>query len=150
MAALDRLLQQVIDERGFEHSSAEPADPPETPAMLGLDLPSIDEHRDVLVHLFGAANNNEAIGALVRGFVNQLIEQRHRLVESAKSAGLCDPELDTAAVSLLCEAVGIGLRLLLSAGLDGRLVPSTEAWNTLLVRLSAAEVAARADPLPAP
>ena len=148
--ALDRALQQIVTERGFESPGDEgrgdegrgdesPGDEgpsaSELTAMLGLGLPSVDAPRDVLVHVFGAAHNNEEIGTLVQGFVNQLAQQRLRLVESAQSAGHCDPDIGTAAGSLFCEAAGIGLRLLLAAGLDGHLVPSTEEWNSLVARL---------------
>ena len=89
-------------------------------------------HRDVLVHAFGGARNNELIAACLKDFINRESDQISSIIEEGKEAGFCDPGLSTAAISLMCQAVGIGVHLVLSAGLDEHRVPSADDWNELI------------------
>ena len=43
--------------------------------------------------------------------------------------------IDTAALALLFQAVGIGAHLVLSAGLDESHVPAADSWDALLAEL---------------
>ena len=66
------------------------------------------------------------------GFLNEEAHQLGCIIEAGKDAGLVNPEIDTTAFALLCQAVGIGTHLVLSAGLDESHVPAAEKWDDLL------------------
>lgn len=73
-------------------------------------------------------------------------DQLSRMIEIGKDQGLCDPDLSTPAMSLLCQAVGIGTDLLLTAGPADRHIPSEHDWSELVTRLVAAVVPTGEEP----
>ena len=132
VAALDHIFEQILPERRLEGAGADTMEPPDMMALLGASLLSKDERRDVLVHVFGGARNNDAIRERLQEFLDEEARQLGRIVEEGKEAGFCDPAYSTAAVAFVCQAIGIGAHLLHAAGLDDRHIPSDSDWNTLL------------------
>ena len=135
-AALDRLLEQLLAEQGsIRDTDLAGLSPTGFLAAWAAHLLSADPSRDVLLHVFGNARNNEVVQERLRRFVNDKADQLGRVVDSAKDRGHCDPEPDTTAVTLLIHAIEIGTHLLLSAGLADRHVPTEQAWVELLGRV---------------
>ena len=138
VAALEHVFEQILPDGRLKQSGTDALQPPDMVAILGASLLARDERRDVMVQVFGSARNNEAIRACLQQFFNEEADQLSDIVEVGKEAGFCDPGLSTAAISLLCQAIGIGTHLLITAGRDDRRVPSEDEWNELLWRLISA------------
>ena len=147
VAALEHVFEQILPDRRLKQSGTDALQPPDIMAILGASLLAHDELRDVMVQVFGSARNNEAIRACLQQFLNEEADQLGDIVEVGKSAGFCDSGLSTAAISLLCQAIGIGVHLLMSAGRDSRHVPAEDDWEALLWRLINA-VSPQTPPLP--
>ena len=135
VAALDHIFQQILpNERLADRGAGERA-PSGTNVMLGQRLLEPDERRDVMVQVFGSARNNEHIRQCLQQFLNEEAEQLSDIIEEGKQQGLVDPEISTAAMTLLCQAAALGIQLLVSAEADDRQVPAGSEWNALLSRL---------------
>ena len=76
-----------------------------------------------------------AVQARLQRFLTDQADQLSQIVERGKDEGFCDPELRAVALTLLCQAIGIGTHLLMSAGRDDRHVPPEHEWTALLVTL---------------
>ena len=128
VAALDYIFERLLPaERMKELNLAELP----TPAILQLwsaHLLSSDAVQDVLIQVFGSARNHPAVRERLQRFLNDQSDQLTYLIEKGK----INPELSTVAVTLLCQAIGIGTHLLISAGLDDRHIPTEEEWTELL------------------
>ena len=135
VAALEHVFEQILPERRLKQSGTDTLQPPDMMAMLGASLLAGDDLRDVMVQVFGSARNNEAIRACLQQFLEEEADQLRDIVELGKNAGFYDPGLSTAAMTLLCQAIGIGVHLLMSAGRDSRHVPAEDDWAALLWRL---------------
>lgn len=131
-AAVDHLFEQLLPDQRIKELGLSELRPPEIIAAWGAALLTSDSVRDVLVQVFGSARNNEAIQERLQSFLDQQADQFNGIVDWAKEGGYCDPEHDTAALTLLIQAAGIGVHLLRSAGMADRHVPSDEAWTALL------------------
>ena len=134
-AALEYTFERILPERVIKHSQSDGLHAPELLALLSASLLPDAGLRDVMVHAFGSARNNEEIAACLKEYLNRESEQISGILEEAKQAGFCDPDLSTAAMSLMCQAIGIGVHLVMSAGLDEDRVPSADDWNELNSRL---------------
>ncbi len=143
-AAVDCALSQILPEHRLQNLDAAQMRSPDMTAMLGANLTANDEARDVMIRAVGDARHNDAIAASLARFLNDEAEQLSRIIEASKAAGLLDAELDTAAMTLLCQAVGIGTHLVLSAGLAERNVPTADKWGALLATLVGSMTTARA------
>lgn len=132
VAALDYIFERLLPaERMKELNVVELP----TPAVLELwsaYLLSSDAVQDVLIQVFGSARNHPAVRDRLRRFLNDQSDQLTHLIEKGKTEGPHNPELSTVAVTLLCQAIGIGTHLLMSAGLDDRHIPTEEEWTELL------------------
>ena len=135
VAALDHIFHQILPDRRIKEWVEGEARSSDMMALLGESLLSLDESRDVMVHVFGSARNNGEVRDCLQGFLNEEARQLSYLIEEGKEAGLCDPAFSTAAMALMCQAIGIGTHLVLSAGLDDDLIPSQEEWSVLLRNL---------------
>ena len=147
VAALEHVFKQILPDSRLKQSGTDGLQPPDMMALLGTSLLVDDELRDVMVQVFGSARNNAEIQACLQRFLNEEAEQFSDIVELAKDSGFCDPGLSTAAISLLCQAIGIGVHLLMSAGRDSRHVPAEDDWEALLWRMINA-VSPQTPPLP--
>lgn len=135
VAALDYALEQILPDPTLKNLDGAAMQPSAMMALLGANLPSLDNNRDILVQVFGDARNNEAIRMRLQQFLNEERQHLSRLVELGKDAGYCDPGYSTAAITLLCQSIGIGVHMLISAGMEDRHIPSEDQWNTLLSTL---------------
>ena len=142
VAALEYMFEQILPDEELENLGGTEGSPAAMLAMLGTNLLHFDPNKEVVVQVFGSARNNEAIRTSLVAYLNKEAEQLSRYVEQAKNDRLFDPEISTAAVTLLCQSIGIGAHLLLSAGLDDRHVPSTVEWESLLWTLMSAAIPA--------
>lgn len=91
--------------------------------LLGTNLLAFDEHRDVTTQVFGSARNNEAIRRCLLEFLDEEVQQLGRIVNQMKGDGFIDPAHSTTAIAFICQALGIGSHLLITAGLAERHVP---------------------------
>jgi len=132
VAALDHIFGRLLPaERMKELNVAELP----TTAVLELwsaYLLSSDAVQDVLIQVFGSARNHPAVRDRLRRFLNDQSDQLTHLIEKGKTEGPYNAELSTVAVTLMCQAIGIGTHLLISTGLDARHIPTEEEWTELL------------------
>ena len=134
-AALDHLFEQLLPEQRVKDMGIE-----ELPATVmalawAAQLLEPEQTKDVLVQVFGSARNNAVIQERLQGFLNDQAHQLSMMIERGKDEGFCDPEQDTVALTLLCQAIGIGTHLLLAAGLADRYIPSEQGWLALFAKL---------------
>ena len=135
VAALDYIFQRILPARRLKDSGVDSMGPLDMISLLGASLLVDDETRDVMVQVFSSARNNEDIAECLRRYLHQRARETYDIFAEGQEAGLVDPEISAAAISLIGQAVGIGVHLLLSAGLEERFVPTEDEWNTLVLRL---------------
>lgn len=135
IAAVDHLLEQLLPENRLQDLGIADMSGPDMIAAWGVHLLSADGVRDVLVQVFGSARNNAAIQERLQRFLDDQADQLCDLIERGKQEGYFDPELETAALALFCQAVGIGTHLLLSGGLSDRHIPSEYDWIAVLMKV---------------
>lgn len=131
LAALDHLFEQLLPAERVEQLGLAEMSVPAIFEGWGASLLDADSVRDALVLAFGV-RGDDAIQARLRQFLNEQSDQIGGLIERGKSEGTLHPELNTVAVALLVQAIGIGTHILISAGLDDRRVPSAQDWTDLL------------------
>ncbi|MDE0654205.1 MAG: TetR/AcrR family transcriptional regulator [bacterium] len=134
-AAVGHVLAQDLTEQRLQVLGAAEMQPHEMFLALGESLMAPFDLRDVMVQVFGSARNNESIRACLDRFLNEDAGQLGRLIDVAKEQGFCDPQLSTAALSLFCQAIGIGIDLLLTSGLDDHYRPAANDWSALIARV---------------
>ena len=137
VAALDNIFEQLLPEYRIKHFGLTHMSTPEILELYGTYLLDFDAVQDVLTQVFGSARNNEAVKARLRQFLNDQADGLNDLIDRGRDQGPHNPELSTTAVALLCQALGIGTHLVISAGLDDRHIPSPQEWNVLLRTLLA-------------
>lgn len=145
VAALDHIFERILPEYKLKDSGADGLRAEEMVETLGATLLNADESRDVLVQVFGSARNNDRIRECLLQYLNQDAQQLTAIVDEGKQSGFVDSELSTAAISLMCQAVGIGVHLLVSTGLDERYIPTDEEWNRFISTLVKATAAPEPD-----
>ncbi|WP_419929649.1 TetR/AcrR family transcriptional regulator [Candidatus Poriferisocius sp.] len=135
VAALEHLLGQVTPEqrmRGFGVGELPAA---EILTVWAEKLLVSDTAQDVLVQVFGSARSNDAVQESLRRFLDDQADQLGDLVERGKSEGFLDPEMSTASLTLMIQAVGIGTHLLMSAERADRHLPGQQEWAEALMRI---------------
>ena len=142
-AALDHIFERILPDQRLDDDGDGEVAPSESIATLGAKLLAFDERRDVMTQVFGSARNNAEIQECLTRFLNEEADQLSRIIDKCKDDGCGlrgpgDPELSTAAMSLLCQGAALGIQLLLASGLNDRHVPSEKEWNALLARLTSA------------
>ena len=138
VAALDYTFKRILPDQKLEDDGDGEVPAPRTVAALGARLLLFDKRRDVMAQVFGSARNNAEIQECLKQFLNEEAAQLSRLIDKCKDEGSGDPDLSTAAISLVCQGAALGIQLLLSVGLDDSHVPSRDEWNALLNRLASA------------
>ena len=136
VAALDHIFEQLLPEQRMKDMGIAGLSTSDVLALWASNVLASDDLQDVLVQVFGSARNNAAVRERLERFLNDQADQFHSLVERAKDEGLCDPDLDSVAVTLLLQAAGIGTHLVLSAGLADRHIPSVEDWVELVLQVA--------------
>ena len=127
-SAVEHLLEQLLPERRLQNMGLAELTVPEIFELWAASLLTSDSVRDVLNQVFGSARNNAAIQQLLQRFLDEQADQLRVLVERAADEGSLDAEYDTASVTLMIHAIGIGTHLVLSAGLADRHIPSGQDW----------------------
>ena len=143
-AAVDHALCAILPVRRLKDLDAAPMRSHDMIAMFSSGVAGADQARGVVIQAAGSAVASDAIAAALAGFLNEEAQQLACLIEAGKDAGIVDSELDTTALALLCQAVGIGTHLVLSAGLDKSHVPAADNWDALVVKLIGCITAAEA------
>ena len=136
-AAVEHLLEQLLPERRLQELGLAELSPPEILQVWGAHLLTSDSVRDVLNQVFGSARSNAEIQQLLQRFLDEQADQLRGLVERAREEGSFDLEYDTASMTLMIHAVGIGTHLVLSAGLADRHIPSEQDWVAWLMHVIA-------------
>ena len=132
VAALDYIFEQLLPTERMKELNIAGLPTPAVLELWSTHLLSSDAVQDVLIQVFGSARNHRAVRERLQRFLNDQSDQLTYLIEKGKAEGPHDPELSTVAVTLLCQAIGIGTHLLISAGLDDRHIPTEEEWTKLL------------------
>ena len=145
VAAVEHLFEQLLPERRLQDMGIAELTAPEILELWAATLLTSDSVRDVLNQVFGSARSNPAIQQLLQRFLDEQADQMRALVEGAADEGALDAEHDAASVTLMIQATGIGVHLVLSAGLADRHIPSGQDWVAWL-----AHVIASAAPQTAP
>ncbi|MXW98384.1 MAG: helix-turn-helix transcriptional regulator [Acidimicrobiaceae bacterium] len=136
-AAVEHLLEQLLPERRLQNLGIAELTAPEILELWAASLLTSDAVRDVLNQVFGSARSNPAIQQLLQRFLDEQADQMRALVERAADEGALDVEHDAASVTLMIQATGIGLHLVLSAGLADRHIPSGQDWVAWLTHVIA-------------
>lgn len=136
-AAVEHLLEQLLPERRLENMGLAELTAPEILESWAASLLTSDSVRDVLNQVFGSARSNAAIQQRLQRFLDEQADQMRALVERAADEGSLDAEHDVASVTLMIQATGIGLHLVLSAGLADRHIPSGQDWVAWLTHVIA-------------
>ena len=135
VAALDYIFEQILPERRLEGLGLHDLPLPELVILWSMDVLEPDSPREIFTQVFGSARNNDEVQSRLRTYVNDQFDQISRLVERGKDEGHTDPELSTAAVALLMQALGIGVHMVLSGGLHEDSAPSASDWEALVRRI---------------
>ena len=134
-AALDHIFEQLLPDQRLNELGIAEAPTRDILALWGASVLSTDHVQDVLVQVFGSARNNAEVQERLQRFLNDQADQMRAIVERGKDEGFCDPTHDTGAVTLLWQAAGIGMHLVLSAGLADRHIPSEQDWVDLILHI---------------
>ena len=132
---MDHALCAILPARRLKDLDAAPMRPNDLIAMFSSGVAGADQARDVMIQAVGSAAASDAIAASLAGFLNEEAQQLGCIIEAGKDTGIVDPDLDTTALALLCQAVGIGTHLVLSAGLDESHVPAADNWDALVAKV---------------
>lgn len=135
VAALDHIFEQLLPERRTSALGLAGMTTREIMQQWGVNLLRSDAVKDVLIQVFSSARNNPAVQTRLQQFLNDQADQLSHLIEKGKNEEPYDPELGTVEVALLCQSIGIGTHLLISAGLDDHHIPSEQEWATLLAKV---------------
>ena len=106
-------------------------------AILGASLlsPAGRRFRSVLVEAFIASRHDEAIAAMVSESLDNATGNLAEIVAEGKETGYIDPELDTASLVALWQAIGLGTHLIFRRESNSRPTPDPDNWNALIARL---------------
>ena len=132
VAALEYTLEKILPEHELSNLGGADAGSLDQLALLGTNLLASNPHKDVVTQVFGSARNNEAIRECLLEHLDEDADQLSRIVDQMKHDGFVDAGYSTTAIAFLCQALGIGAHLLVTARLPKRRIPSEDDWNTLL------------------
>ncbi len=132
VAALDHIFERLLPSERMKEINVTELPTTVILELWSAHLLSSDAVQDVLIQVFGSAHNHPAVRERLQRFLNDQSDQLTDLIEKGKTEGPHNAELSTVAVTLLCQAIGIGTHLLISAGLDDRHIPTEEEWTELL------------------
>lgn len=135
VAALEYTLEKTLPEQELGNMGGTDAGSFDQLALLGTNLLAFNPYKDVVTQVFGSARNNEAIRECLLEHLDEDADQLSRIVDQMKDDGFVDPAYSTAAIAFLCQALGIGAHLLITAKLPKRRIPSEDDWTTLLAAL---------------
>ena len=143
------LLHAAIDHAAIDHAMprgqlAEIA----TPDMSGAEVLSVlakalivterTASRDVTLEAFVSARRDEAFRKVVSQSLGAGAEGLAAIVSKGKTDESIDGCLSTASIVTFCQALGLGMSLVVSTESEGRFSPTTDEWNAFIDRLSEA------------
>ena len=129
--AVDHIFHQILPEQRLKELGIDQLPAFNLISMWSALLLRPDPSQELLVQAFASARTNEAVQERLSEYLNTRGDQVNRLIERAKAEAAEDPGFSTVAVTLLVQAVAIGMVLILSAGLDERHLPTQEEWTRL-------------------
>ncbi len=132
VAALEYTLEKTLPEQELPNLGGADAGSIDQLALLGTNLLAFNPYKDVVTQVFGSARNNEAIRECLLEHLDEDADQLSRIVDQMKEDGFIDAGYSTTAIAFLCQALGIGAHLLITARLPKRRIPAEDDWNTLL------------------
>jgi len=141
--------KQELFEAVVEHASAQrmllliksvDATPAEKLALLGANLLNTgrDDTRNLWIEACVSASREGAKDAAIVHAQEVEASELVEIVDAGKEAGLIDPALSTAAIVLLCQALGLGSFLALRVQSPERPQPPDDEWSALVARLISA------------
>lgn len=131
LAAIDKRSNDELDDLFAEHGFR--ADAADVLNQVGGHLVTRrDTSGQLLLEAFVAARRDPEVAALVRQRLDARAELMAELIETSKSDGTIDPDLDTKSIVRFVHAVGLGFLLYDTIDLD---LPSAGPWAELIQRL---------------
>ncbi len=119
---INRLLRSTSDQRS----------PTVVIAELGEHLlDDLHEGTGLFLEAIVASRRDPELSERLQKQIDEEDQQLADLISAAKTAGLLDPELDDLAVVRFAHAVGFGMLLTRTMGLD---LPAPDAWTKLINR----------------
>ncbi|MBT3248719.1 MAG: TetR/AcrR family transcriptional regulator [Actinobacteria bacterium] len=119
---INRLLRSTSDQRS----------PTVVLAELGEHLlDDLHEGTGLFLEAIVASRRDPELSERLQKQIDEEDQQLASLISAAKTAGLLDPELDDLAVVRFAHAIGFGMILTRTMGLN---LPSPEAWTKLINR----------------
>lgn len=136
-AAVEHLLHQLLPDVRIAGLGLRLGEVPLPDLLQGwgaslIDI--VDPLADVYIHAFSSARNDAAIAHCLKDYLDETADQLGHLIEQSKAEGTCDPGVSTAAAALFITALAVGVRSVVSAGLDDRHVPAVDEWVDLITR----------------
>jgi len=112
---------------------------PETLAALGTSLMDTQnaKSRDVMLEAFVSARRDDDFRAAVSRSIEEDGQRLREIVSRGKAEGSIDPEASTPAIVAFCQALALGMHLVVSAASEDNQVPRAD-WDALIARLVAA------------
>lgn len=101
--------------------------------------------RGLTLEAYVAARRDESLAEVVAGAIEAETDALTAMVEEGKESGVIDPTLSTGAIVLLCRALGLGTQLATAVESSIRPVPTTDEWQALITRITAAVAASPSD-----
>lgn len=129
--AVDHIFHQILPEQRLEELGLDRLPAFNLIAMWSALLLRPDPAQELLVQAFASARTTEAVQERLRSYLDTRGDQIERIVERARSEAARDPGYNTQAITMMIQAVAIGMVFILSAGLDERHMPPPEEWVRL-------------------
>lgn len=116
-------------------------------ADMGANLlsPGSRGIRGLTLEAYVAARRDESLAEVVAGAIEAETDALTAMVEEGKESGVIDPTLSTGAIVLLCRALGLGTQLVTAVESSIRPAPTTDEWQALITRITAAVAASPSD-----
>ena len=127
----------AVPKRRLQRMSAAEMPAADKLALLGSDLLELDDPRlrDLIIEACVRARRDTGFRSGVSRYLREESAALTAIVSQGKSEGFIDPDLSTAAIVLICQALGLGVHLVLLSELEYRQAPTPDEWNTVLERL---------------
>ena len=129
--AVDHIFHQILPEQRLEELGLDHLPAFNLISMWSALLLRHDPAQELLVQAFASARTTEAVHERLKHYLDTRGDQVERIVERARAEAASDPGFNTQAITMMIQAVAIGMVFILSAGLDERHMPPHEEWVRL-------------------
>jgi len=92
-------------------------------------------YRDLMLEAAVVARRDDSLRDEVSRALDAEASSLTMIIEEGKAAGVVDESLDTKSIVLVCQSLGLGSHLSLTADAAGSRHPEVEGWTALLERL---------------